>query len=100
MTKKNKKEIELIAQNWEAYQLLDSGKGRKLEQFGDFRVIRDEPRAIWKPVRPNREWEKADAEYQIDPKKQTRSLAIKESGSEKIYNRLSWIKVTNRTGSI
>ena len=83
MTKNNKKEMELIAQNWEAYQLLDSGKGRKLEQFGDFRVIRDEPRAIWKPVRPNREWEKADAEYQIDPKNKQGRWQLKNPAAKK-----------------
>lgn len=68
MTKTNKTKLELIAQNWEDYQLLDSGKGRKLEQFGAYRIIRDEPRAIWKPVFSAKEWDQADAEYVVNPK--------------------------------
>lgn len=48
--------------DWDAYQLLDSGKGRKLEQFGDYTLIRPEPRAVWKPAAPGL-WDAADAEY-------------------------------------
>jgi len=34
---------------WEDYRLVDSGHGRKLEQFGRFRFIRPEPQALWAP---------------------------------------------------
>ena len=31
------------------YALLDSGNGEKLEQFGDYRLIRPAPQALWNP---------------------------------------------------
>jgi len=34
---------------WDDYRLVDSGDGRKLEQFGAFRFIRPEPQALWSP---------------------------------------------------
>lgn len=56
-----------ILSNWQTYQLLDSGKGRKLERFGDYTLIRPEPRAVWKPASPSL-WESAAAEY-VESKK-------------------------------
>lgn len=47
------------------YLLLDSGKGEKLEQFGDFRIIRPDPRAIWQKSYPSK-WDKADAIFNND----------------------------------
>ena len=34
---------------WDAYRLLDSGAGRKLEAFGPHAFIRPEPQALWQP---------------------------------------------------
>jgi 23S rRNA (cytosine1962-C5)-methyltransferase len=48
---------------WEYYTLLDSGKGRKLEQFGPYCLVRPEPRAVWRPALSEDEWENAAAEY-------------------------------------
>jgi 23S rRNA (cytosine1962-C5)-methyltransferase len=45
------------------YKLLDSGRARKLEQFGPVRLIRPEERAVWKPALPPAEWRLADAEF-------------------------------------
>jgi 23S rRNA (cytosine1962-C5)-methyltransferase len=42
------------------YTLLDSGNGRKLEQYGPYRFIRPEPQAMWEPA--GEDW-KADAEF-------------------------------------
>jgi 23S rRNA (cytosine1962-C5)-methyltransferase len=53
----------IIAKSWESYTLLDSGKGRKLERFGNHVVIRPEPRAIWKPVLAPNQWGQSIAEY-------------------------------------
>ncbi len=36
---------------WDAYRLLDSGAGRKLEAFGPHAFIRPEPQALWQPRR-------------------------------------------------
>jgi 23S rRNA (cytosine1962-C5)-methyltransferase len=48
---------------WESYALLDSGNGRKLERFGPYRLVRPEPRAVWRPALPETEWAGAAAEY-------------------------------------
>jgi 23S rRNA (cytosine1962-C5)-methyltransferase len=42
------------------YTLLDSGAGRKLEQYGPYRFVRPEPQAMWEPA--GSEWT-ADAEF-------------------------------------
>jgi len=38
--------------NWTDYQLLDAGDGEKLEMWGDIKVIRPDPQAIWPRVNP------------------------------------------------
>lgn len=43
------------------YALLDSGNGRKLEQYGPYRIDRPEGQAIWLPAMSQAEWAKADA---------------------------------------
>jgi 23S rRNA (cytosine1962-C5)-methyltransferase len=39
----------MLGEGWEDYRLLDSGNGRKLEQFGPYRFIRPEAQALWQP---------------------------------------------------
>jgi 23S rRNA (cytosine1962-C5)-methyltransferase len=39
----------MVGEGWDAYRLLDSGHGRKWEQYGPFRFIRPEPQAMWSP---------------------------------------------------
>ena len=39
----------MIGEGWDAYRLLDSGHGRKLEAYGPYRFIRPEPQAMWSP---------------------------------------------------
>lgn len=48
---------------WTDYTLIDSGHGRKLEQFGGVRVSRPEPQALWHPSLSEAEWAKADATF-------------------------------------
>lgn len=48
------------------YALLDSGSGRKLEQYGPYRIVRPEGQAIWLPALPAREWDQADAVFTGD----------------------------------
>ena len=43
------------------YKLIDSGHGRKLEQWGNLRLSRPAAQAIWKPKLPKKEWDQADA---------------------------------------
>lgn len=45
--------------------LLDSGNSKKLEQFGDYRLVRFEPQAKWSPALSVKEWQKADAVFSL-----------------------------------
>ncbi|MBF5059923.1 class I SAM-dependent methyltransferase [Candidatus Neptunochlamydia vexilliferae] len=45
------------------YQLIDSGNEQKLEQFGEYQLIRPCPQALWKPQNPTL-WKKADATFE------------------------------------
>jgi 23S rRNA (cytosine1962-C5)-methyltransferase len=47
--------ITLIGESWDDYALLDSGNGRKLERYGDYKFIRPEPQALWAPAQED--WE-------------------------------------------
>lgn len=53
----------LTSSEWKEYSLLDSGDGRKLEQFGKIRLIRPEAEAVWARALPVAEWERAAAEF-------------------------------------
>lgn len=48
------------------YALIDSGAGKKLEQYGPYRIVRPEGQAIWQPALAEREWAKADAVFTGD----------------------------------
>ncbi|MBA3675921.1 MAG: class I SAM-dependent methyltransferase [Sphingosinicella sp.] len=50
----------LVAAPWEAYGLMDSGHGRKLERYGPYSFIRPEPQAMWAPALET--WD-ADGEF-------------------------------------
>jgi 23S rRNA (cytosine1962-C5)-methyltransferase len=52
--------VTLVSEPRADYTLLDSGGGRKLEQYGPYRFIRPEPQAMWDPA--GDDW-KADAEF-------------------------------------
>jgi 23S rRNA (cytosine1962-C5)-methyltransferase len=39
----------MVGEGWDAYHLLDSGHGRKLETYGPHSFIRPEPQAMWSP---------------------------------------------------
>ena len=48
---------------WSDYALLDSGHGRKLEQYGPYTVVRPEPQCMWSPRLPASAWDAADAVF-------------------------------------
>lgn len=54
-------EIEILTNTCAEYKLLDSGNGKKLEDFAGTRIVRSEPKAWWKPALPENEWRKAVA---------------------------------------
>ena len=43
---------------WKDYELVDSGDGEKLERFGNYYMIRPEPKALWGKTMPADEWER------------------------------------------
>jgi len=45
------------------YALIDSGRGRKLERYGDYLIDRPEAQALWEPCLSEREWGEADAVF-------------------------------------
>jgi 23S rRNA (cytosine1962-C5)-methyltransferase len=52
-----------------SYQLLDSGDGEKLEQFGEIVLIRPAAQAVWSRRSPSL-WKKADARFSREQSKQ------------------------------
>lgn len=48
------------------YELIDSGKGRKLERFGPYLLIRPCSQAVWQPQMAESVWKKADAIFSRD----------------------------------
>jgi 23S rRNA (cytosine1962-C5)-methyltransferase len=56
------KRIDSTTEGWQQYKLLDSGEGRKLEQFGQLILDRPDPQALWQKSFPT-EWQKANAQF-------------------------------------
>jgi len=52
-----------MAQDWQDYELLDTGNGEKLERWGDVILRRPDPQIIWPLVSENDAWRKADGHY-------------------------------------
>ena len=48
------------------FHLIDSGNGLKLEQYGDYRIVRPEAQALWRPTLPERVWQNVDAVFSGD----------------------------------
>lgn len=50
--------VDFPSDTWKDYELLDSGSGMKLERFGQFVLSRPEPKALWTPTMPDKEWKR------------------------------------------
>ncbi|MEL6716116.1 MAG: RsmD family RNA methyltransferase, partial [Planctomycetota bacterium] len=48
----------------DGYELLDSGRGEKLERFGAFVLRRPDPQALWLPSLPPARWAAADLAFE------------------------------------
>lgn len=48
------------------FTLLDSGNMQKLEQWGNYTLVRPSPQAVWKPQLSEADWGRADAVYKRD----------------------------------
>ncbi len=58
----NKMKLETFQQFLD-YQLLDTGDGYRLEQWGSVRLQRPDPQIIWGKSLPNSEWDKANSVF-------------------------------------
>lgn len=56
------------ANNWNEYQVLDASGGEKLEQWGDYILIRPDPQVIWNTPRDHMGWKKKNGHYHRSPK--------------------------------
>ena len=52
-----------LADQWKDYELLDCGRGEKLERWGDKSLVRPDPQAIWNTPRTLRGWKVNDGRY-------------------------------------
>ena len=55
--------VVLLTRSWDDYALIDSGLGRKLERYGQVRVVRPEPQCLWRPRLDESVWAAADAVF-------------------------------------
>jgi len=53
----------LISQNWTEFEVIDAGKGEKLERWGDKLLLRPDPQAIWDVDGSDAAWGRVDAHY-------------------------------------
>lgn len=51
------------ADNWEAYRVLDTSDGEKLEIWNGVTLIRPDPQVLWKTEKNQKLWQRADACY-------------------------------------
>ncbi|MBN1914329.1 MAG: class I SAM-dependent methyltransferase [Parachlamydiales bacterium] len=51
-----------------AYLLIDSGEGKKLEQWGKYRIIRPAAQALWTCQKEKKFWTQADAQFSREDK--------------------------------
>lgn len=47
-----------------SYELLDSGRGEKLERVGPYVLRRPDPQALWRPHLEAKEWQQADFKFE------------------------------------
>jgi 23S rRNA (cytosine1962-C5)-methyltransferase len=56
----------LSSNNWQNYELIDSGNGEKLESFADHTIVRPAPQAIWMPALSKYDWQSAEFIFASD----------------------------------
>jgi 23S rRNA (cytosine1962-C5)-methyltransferase len=55
--------------DWQDYELIDTGLGDKLERFGNYELVRPDPRIMWNKSLSQERWDNAHATYKrTDPK--------------------------------
>ncbi len=54
----------ITSNQFDDYRLLDTGDGNRLEQWGEYRLVRPDPQIIWQRHLPAAEWQGAHAIFQ------------------------------------
>ena len=52
-----------LSDKWIDYELIDCGRGEKLERWGDQLLVRPDPQAIWNTPRSHPGWKKNAGRY-------------------------------------
>ena len=52
-----------LADDWQDYELIDTGNGEKLERWGKYILRRPDPQVIWPVIDKNKQWNEAHARY-------------------------------------
>ena len=52
-----------IADGWKDYELIDTSDGLRLERWGKYTLVRPDPQVIWRGVKQDPLWKKADGVY-------------------------------------
>lgn len=92
--------IEYPSSVWKDYELIDSGRGEKLERFGNYVLSRPEPKALWDKTLSDKEWAKM-THTSFTPGAGFGKAGKEDSGT---WNRLKkmddqwYIKYTNEIG--
>lgn len=60
--------LTLVTKNTGGYELLDTGRGEKLERFGEIVLARPDPQALWEKTLGENEWAKALGVYSRESK--------------------------------
>jgi len=85
--------------DWQDYELLDSGNGRRLERFGPYRFIRPEQQAMWQPAFSAKEWQQADGIFQATNEEMGGHWELRNKVEPewkmKYRNLKFWAKLTN-----
>lgn len=50
--------VEYPVESWKDYEVVDSGRGEKLERYGSYYMARPEPKALWDKSMSDAEWNK------------------------------------------
>lgn len=53
----------LVTEGEKDYELIDSGEGLKYERFGDIKMVRPDPQAVWGKRLSKEDWAEADVEF-------------------------------------
>ena len=90
--------MQVLYPNWQEYELLDSGNGRRLEKFGKYILSRPDPQAIWKP-HLNIEWGNAHgvfetSNFKLEKGRWVNNVTIPEKWQINYNDLRLWLKLT------